>query len=175
MEHLERTQTEYRNQQDVGTALVQSVCDNVANLEQRFVRVQDGAQKSEASTLPREVENAKASYIAKGKQKEVAECSRHTNDDDSSPDDRPRGGIPRSPAPMLRGVTLPHTHEIVHFSQRGTGIKGHPSIVPDLPPWHAAVSDTFRVRTGAPILSGFAYIEVVTLTNNNAQGHSEYI
>ena len=24
-------------------------------------------------------------------------------------------------------------------------------------------------------VSGFAYIEVVTLTNNNAQGHSEYI
>jgi len=140
MEHLERTQTEYQNRQEVGTALVQSVCDNVANLEQRFTRVQDGAQKFEKS------------YIDKGKQKEVAECSRRTKDDDSSPDDHhPRGGVPGSPTPMLKGVTLPHTHEIVHFSQRDAGIKGHPSIIPGLPPWHAAVSDTFRVRTGASI------------------------
>ena len=98
MERLEIPQTEHQNRQEAGTAHIQSVSDNVTNLEQRFTRVQDGTQKFEAS------------YNAKGKQKEVAECSRRRNDDDSSPDDHhPRGGIPRSPAPMLKGVTLPRT------------------------------------------------------------------
>ena len=147
VEHLEKFQSECRTQREVGTTRVQTINDNVENLEKQFIKVQDDVQVPEART------HAKGKQpMNSQQQKATAGCSRHTCDDDgdSSPDDHPRGGIPSSPA-LLKGVILPHTHEIVQFSQRGAGIKGHPSIVPGLPPWHAAVSNTFRVRTGAPI------------------------
>ena len=94
---------------------------------------------------------------------QLKEADEGVCDDDevkSTPQENPRGGIPSTPV-LLKGVTLPHTHELIHFSQRGTGVVrgqfGHPSFKPaasyakEQPPWHAAVSRAFRERPGAQI------------------------